>query len=106
MPAGAEAGRPVPGSAAGRREPAGAHSSAPLLLWHMPPPSPRAGCTRCALQTGALNDAHGTVLTWQACLTIQQLLLLAQELRIACALAEQELENGVSPRISPLAQVL
>lgn len=30
---------------------------------------------------------------------------LLQELRIACALAEQELENGVSPRISPLAQV-
>ena len=28
-----------------------------------------------------------------------------QELRIACALAEQELEGGVSPRISPLAQV-
>ena len=28
------------------------------------------------------------------------------ELRIAHALAEQELEGGVSPRISPLAQVL
>lgn len=29
-----------------------------------------------------------------------------QELRISCALAEQELEGGVASRISPLARVL
>lgn len=29
----------------------------------------------------------------------------AQELRIACTVAQQEREGGVSPRVSPLAQV-
>ena len=28
-----------------------------------------------------------------------------QELRIACTIAQQEREGGVSPRVSPLAQV-
>jgi NADH dehydrogenase [ubiquinone] 1 alpha subcomplex assembly factor 5 len=28
-----------------------------------------------------------------------------QELRIACTVAQQEREGGVSPRVSPLAQV-
>lgn len=43
------------------------------------------------LNTGMLSSAAGTA--------------AVQELRIACTVAQQEREGGVSPRISPLAQV-
>ena len=38
-------------------------------------------------------------------LVLTIVLLPLQELRIACTVAQQEREGGVSPRISPLAMV-
>jgi hypothetical protein len=56
VPAGAEAGWPVPGGAAGRREPPGAHLLGPqhyTLVRHTLPLLPRIGCTWCALRISA-----------------------------------------------------
>lgn len=58
------------------------------------------------------NDLPGVLLQSRKCLVPDGLLLAAlmggnslQELRVACALAEQERQGGLSARVSPLAQV-
>eukprot|EP00850_Spirogloea_muscicola_P022731 SM000309S11866 [mRNA] locus=s309:26796:30755:+ [translate_table: standard] len=52
-----------------------------------------------------VNDLPGTMMQCRMALRPDGLFLGAMELRIACTVAQLEREGGVSPRLSPLAQV-
>ena len=78
----------------------------------MEPAAPAAGSGRARCRSRApKTPAQGCMAQCRRALKPDGLFLAAlwggdtlQELRIAHALAEQELEGGLSPRISPLAQ--